>query len=116
MAEIEPLRGHQAPLLIDAPSGDLWNETQWRVFFALLDAVVLPVVVQSHLTDRNNQKKISADEFDQVFNDAQASMTEAPTREDFAAYLAERTSSNPAFAAAVRRTVADVPPSLKKQL
>jgi len=105
-----------APDLPEAPAGTWWDETQWRVFMSLLDAVTSPVVSESEVTDKKNQKKISAAEFDQAYGDARSSSTEPPSRAIFAAYLAERASDNPAFAQCVRRVVEEVPPSMQKQL
>jgi len=97
-------------------SGDWWDETQWAVFMALVDAVVLPVVAESQAADEKSHQKISDVEFERAYQEAQASMTEPPSREVFARYLAERASDNPAFVDAVRRSVADIPPSARKML
>jgi len=43
-------------------------------------------------------------------------MSQPPSLDVFAAYLAERASDNPAFVRSVRRVVEDVPPSLRTQL
>jgi len=66
MAGLEPHSGPNAPALPEAPAGDWWDETQWRVFLCLLDTVMLPVVAEPYLTDKKDQKKISAAEFDRA--------------------------------------------------
>ena len=116
MAKTVSPRGPIPLALYDPPAGDWWSETQWNVFMSLIEAVVLPIVSESDITDKRKQKKISQAEFNQALGYAQSSMAKAPTPEVFAAYLSERALDNPDFVRTVRRVLGDTPPSLRNSL
>lgn len=108
-----------APLptpLPETPSGDYWSEAQWEVLYALVDAVLPSIVPESAATDKPNQKTVSDEQFEEIFERVQATMTEAPDKETFKKYFAERPSASPEFRANIRRSLGCVSTSARSGL
>ncbi len=105
--------GPEVLALREPPSGDWWEETQWKVFLALLDAVVTPVVADAELTDPANQKKIPRAQYDEA---AGVARQYSRSPELLGAFLRSRPSDDPAFVHSVRRFLSNVPAAERQQL
>lgn len=110
---------HSAPILPALPadiSGDYYTELQWQVLFALLDAVVPSIVVESAVTDKRNQWKITQKEYEEAYKHIQASTTHPPDLARFEEYLRSRPAQDARFVQNLKRTLDRLPHSAKKQL
>jgi hypothetical protein len=104
------------PPLPDVPATDFWNETQWAVYFALIDAAVPSVASESSLENGASQLRISDQEFTQAYTQLQASLLDPPSPEDLKAFLAERPVDDPMFIRNNQRTVCTLPSSEQRKL
>lgn len=104
------------PPLAAAPSGDFWNETQWKVLLSLLDAVVPSIVSESDVTNKFDQRKLSQSQYAAAAAKAQASVQMKPSDELLKAYLQERMLDKPAFVDNLKRTLDSLPPKTKNDL
>jgi hypothetical protein len=101
------------PILL---SGDHFSETQWQILFALVDAALPPIVVESTMTDKRNQLRISQKQYEEAYEHILNSMAEPPELDKFKEYLRTRQSDNPRFVENVKRTFEGVPEASKKKL
>ncbi|KAI0593274.1 long chain fatty alcohol oxidase [Biscogniauxia sp. FL1348] len=110
---------HIAVPLPPQPDTSFFSETQWRVWFALLDAAVPGIVSEAGTAGKERDAyRISADVLNTHFAAAKASVaTPAPlSRAEFEDYLAERVMDTPAFRESVARTMSSIVPDLRKTL
>ncbi|KAI1633017.1 long chain fatty alcohol oxidase [Biscogniauxia mediterranea] len=111
---------HVAVPLPPPPDTSFFNETQWQVWFALLDAAVPSIVSDADAEgkERRGACRISADALDAHFATAKAKVaTPTPlSRAEFEDYLAERVADTPAFRDSVARTLSSVSPDMRKML
>ncbi|ORY69712.1 long chain fatty alcohol oxidase [Pseudomassariella vexata] len=108
-----------APLPTPLPpldDGGYWKDSTWQVLFALLDAAIPPIVVETALTDKKNQLKISEEEYNESYAHVREALTHPPDLDKFKEYLRARPSDNPRFLQNVRRVIATTPDSAKKKL
>ncbi|KAI1491810.1 long chain fatty alcohol oxidase [Biscogniauxia mediterranea] len=114
-----PPPAHVAVPLPPPPDTSFFNETQWQVWFALLDAAVPSIVSDADDAGGKERRRrtrgaaccrISADALDAHFAKTPLS------RADFDDYLAERVADTPAFRDAVARTLSSVSPDMRKAL
>ncbi|EFX04185.1 long-chain fatty alcohol dehydrogenase [Grosmannia clavigera kw1407] len=115
-AEISPRPLSLAP----APSGDWWDESQWAVLLALLDAVLSPIVAADTASstglNRRNAKCLSRADFDATVAHVRAAVIDPPDAALVASYLADRPSDHPVFVQGIKRTLAGQSPASRKQL
>ncbi|KAK3313474.1 hypothetical protein B0H66DRAFT_606731 [Apodospora peruviana] len=98
------------------PAGDFFNETQWAVLRALLDAVIPPITAASKVKDVKTEYGIPDGRLQQLTSGADTKMTGAPSADVFEAYLADRPSNDPNFLAGVCRILCGTPASARTQL
>ena len=98
------------------PAGDFWNETQWAVLFALMDAAVPSMATAADISDAAGQLRISDEEFAEAFEQASRAMTSPPSAKDFKAYIGLRPTKDPLFIENFRRFAATIPPASQKKL
>ena len=96
------------------PDRGFFNETQWAVYIALVEAVLPSLVPESRHTN-GNQIVISTEQYECAF--AQAQRLAMPlTRRQFDNYLAESVLDSPKFLEMTRRIIGNLPRSARKQL
>jgi hypothetical protein len=105
-----------SPALPPPPSGDFFNETQWTVLLAFLDAVVPRITAVSQVKDPSLAVGVPDTQYHDMVARARKSMAEAPPEDIVETYLGELPSENPAFVYAVRRAVYGISTSDKMQL
>lgn len=95
---------------------DFWKESTWTVLFAILDAATPPVVVESSLTDKHNQFKISQKQYEEAYEHVRWSMTDPPELDKFKEYLRARPSDDPRFVQNVKRVLSNLSFDDRKRL
>ncbi|KAK3692226.1 hypothetical protein B0T22DRAFT_531748 [Podospora appendiculata] len=105
-----------APGLPPPPTGDWFDETQWAVLLALLDAVIPSITAETDVQDAKAQQALPDAHFDELVGRAQASMVEPPSADVLKSYFEDRPSTQPWFLYAVKRTLDTVPDPVRKQL
>ncbi|ORY71456.1 long chain fatty alcohol oxidase [Pseudomassariella vexata] len=100
----------------DIPPISFFDETQWRVYYALMDTVVPSIVAGD--SSRGDLKRLELDKnvCDAHYDKIQGSMTNAPSRKDFEAYLSEKLSDNQKFRDHTARIVAALPGEIRDRL
>ncbi|KAI1878192.1 uncharacterized protein JN550_000374 [Neoarthrinium moseri] len=112
-------RPHGAPTAVPLPpvrSDTYFTETQWHILFALLDAVLPPIVEAGTVTDKRNQLRISQEEYRGAYELIRTSQAEPPDLDKFKEYLGTRQSDSPRFVQNVKRTFETVPIANRKRL
>jgi hypothetical protein len=110
------MAGPDTPGMPEPPSGDFYNETQWAVLLALLDAIVPSVAPESMTRDVSAQRRISDAEYQLLLESYPRTMAAAPEKAVFQAYLDERPARQQAFLHACRRSLARLPESGRQKL
>lgn len=108
-----------APVPVPLPpvaSDAAFTEAQWGVLFALIDAVVPPIVPEGSVTDAHNQLRISRARYEDAYTTARLAMADPPDLERFKAYLRTRQIDSPRFVQNVRRTFESVPEESRRRL
>lgn len=123
--------GPLPPSLGPAPAGNWWNDNQWTALWALLDAVVAPVVADDTKNTKDNGQTVPAGppgfdgasakllprkDYDDVLARIRAAVVDPPEPALVTALLADRPSDHPAFLDAVKRTVAGLAPDTQASL
>ncbi|KAL7626990.1 hypothetical protein AAE478_003766 [Parahypoxylon ruwenzoriense] len=93
-----------------------FTETQWQVLFALIDAIVPSIIVESRATDQKNQLQISESQCNEAYEHTRESMKHPPDYEKFQQYLAERPLDNPRFLQIIKRAMQNITNTDRKQL
>jgi hypothetical protein len=109
-----------APVSISLPKvADVLTPTQWAVFMSLMDAVVPEIrkeVDNAQAQDASVIHIPSADYSDTTVRLRNAVSPANPSSDDLETYLAERPSSNPAFAELLRVILSNLPPDKQRAL
>ncbi|KAK0621354.1 hypothetical protein B0T17DRAFT_533772 [Bombardia bombarda] len=98
------------------PAGEFFDETQWAVLLAVLDAVVPSIMAATDVKDGMAQQGIPDGEFSALVERTQTCMVEPPSAQSLKAYLADRPSADPGYVTAVRRTLSTVPDGARRKL
>lgn len=117
-ASAEP-HGGLAPLptgLRALPSTEYWDETQWAVLFAILEAIMPAVAPESAIKDRHNQIRIPDSEFEAIFKRVDENLANPPSKEALREFLGTRCTADPAFIDSCKRMVSSFPPAKTEQL
>ncbi|KAI0128933.1 GMC oxidoreductase [Xylariales sp. AK1849] len=93
-----------------------FNETQWRVLFALVDAALPPIVAEHNVTEKRDQLRISQRQYEDAYASVLATMTHPPELERFKEYLRTKQSDSPRVVRNVKRTFETVPEKSRKEL
>ncbi|KAH6847607.1 hypothetical protein B0I37DRAFT_148178 [Chaetomium sp. MPI-CAGE-AT-0009] len=111
-----------APVHVDIPDAvEIFNETQWSVLMALMDAVIPAIRIQE---SGQNTKGLDPSTLylpSSEYSDVSVKLRNAatplnPTAQTLEAYLAERPSDNPVFARVLKAVLSNVPPSKQREL
>ncbi|EAQ83481.1 hypothetical protein CHGG_09885 [Chaetomium globosum CBS 148.51] len=111
-----------APVHVELPDAlDIFNETQWKVLMALMDAVIPAIRIQESGENTKGQDTSIIHLPSSEYSDAAVQLRNAaspgnPTPETLEAYLAERPSDNPAFAQVLKCVLSNVPPNKQREL
>ena len=108
--------GPSPPGMPSPPTGDFFDDTQWTVLCALLDAIIPSITATDNVKDDKAQYGIPASQIDDLVAQTQNNVAEPPSADVFAAYLADRPSVDPLFIHGVRRILGCAPSSALKQL
>jgi hypothetical protein len=100
------------PALLGA---EYFTDTQWKVWYALMDAVTPSIMVGESL-DNKQHNAVTATELDSIYESLQARMTNPPSRADFARFLAERPSETQQMRDMHTRAMRTLGPDAIKQL
>ncbi|KAK8079323.1 GMC oxidoreductase [Apiospora phragmitis] len=126
-AQTDNPHSHIAVPISDAPPATFFDDTQWRVLYALMDTVVPPIIAtessgeevngdqKTTLADKD-QQTVSREVFESHFQKMQRCLVTPPSREAFAAYLSEKPSEVRDFRNHLVRTLATLSPDARKQL
>lgn len=89
------LKVPQNPGLPELPPDGFWNETQWSVFWAIMDSIIPAIVSKSSLVDKKGQQGIPDIEYAALIKTSQTHVLE--TRDEYVlkAFLEDRPSTNP---------------------
>ncbi|KAH6694116.1 long chain fatty alcohol oxidase [Plectosphaerella plurivora] len=93
-----------------------WSETQWTIFWSLVEAALPPIRDQSSTTDDNAQITISDDEFASRYAALRDTVTNPPSETQFRAFLDHNVAADPAFRDNAQRTIAGLHSSAQKAL
>lgn len=102
--------------LPDPPRADFFDEAQWSILNALVDAVLPSITAKSSIADEFGQVAVDDHEFTRTLRLASQSSQGSVTEDAFRTFLAHRPSQDPEFADSFLRTLALVPPSQQKRL
>jgi hypothetical protein len=101
-----------ATALPEAPPSDFFTETQWDVFYAILDGVLPSIVPQAAgAADDGSALVMPQDEFKRLLDEAAGILHELPPppRETLAAYMGQRSADEAAFRLDCLRLLAMTP-------
>ncbi|KAK6836135.1 GMC oxidoreductase [Apiospora arundinis] len=113
---VENLHSHIAVPISEAPPATFFDETQWRVLYALMDTVIPPITTGASDDNKTNgckvvgidsRQTISKDVFESHYEKMQSCLVTPPSREAFAAYLSERPSEIQDFRDHLVRTLSN---------
>lgn len=110
------LPGPKCPGLPTPPTGDFFDETQWTVLYALLDAILPSITAAPDVTDDKTQYGIPEEDIKDLISNTKKNLAEPPSDDLLEAYLADRPSSHYNFTYGVRRILSCAPSSALKQL
>ena len=116
MGSVEVASFPKPRALQDPPSDGFYNETQWEVLMALMDAAIPSIVSHSAMTDKFNQISIPDGRFQSNFKKIQDTMVEPPDLESFQAFLKDKPSDLPAFRQHAIRTLSTVSDKMRQEL
>lgn len=87
-----------------SPDASFFSESQWKILFAICDAIV-PSIRTAATVESSADKVISTGEWDAAISKLTSLIPGPDAAKVAAQYLEEDVSSNPAFRAAVERTL-----------
>ena len=93
-----------------------WDESQWAVIFAIMEAVMPAFAPQSTIEDEQNQIRISDAEFEDIFKRLENTVVDPPSKESLREFLAKRCTDDPSYVEDVKRTVGSFKPAQHQQL
>lgn len=108
--------GPTPPALPPVPSGDYFNETQWTVLMAILDAVIPSIAAASTVTDEKTHRSVDDGEFKSATSLGQSKLVSPLSDAALKAYLEDRPSASPEFMDILRRTLSTIPPPARNKL
>jgi hypothetical protein len=110
---VEEELSHVAIPLTAPPSADFFNETQWKVWFSLVDTIVPSLVSGSVGREKDEESEAW---LDLEFSKLEKKLANPPSREAFRAYLSELPSETPAFKDHMVRVLAVAPKDMQGQI
>lgn len=104
--------------LPELPLFDFFNEIQWDVLNALVDAVVPSITPESSVKEKTAQIVVGDDEFKAMLERTLKSLSPSKHVDEASVrgFLLERPSENPVFVENLMRSLANVPPSAQQKL
>ena len=71
--------GPRLPGMPSPPTGDFFDDTQWTVLYALLDAIIPSITATSNVKDDKAQYGIPASQIEDLVAQAQNNVAEPPS-------------------------------------
>ncbi|CAJ2506155.1 Uu.00g002850.m01.CDS01 [Anthostomella pinea] len=114
-----------APIPLNAPiplplpvfkSNEYYTDSQWQTLFALLDAIIPSIVVDTEVTDKNNQLSITEAQCREAYERTKRNLKHAPSYDKFKEYLRVRPVDNPNFVEETKRVIGNISKGNKKEL
>lgn len=102
--------------LPEVPAITFFNETQWKVYFALMDTVIPSIISETQGGDDKENTTIKQKTYDDYYTKVKNTVANPPSREAFEAYLSEKPSAIPAFRDHTVRTLGGLPDDMRQQL
>lgn len=93
-----------------------WDESQWAVMFAIMEAAMPAFAPQSTIEDEHNQIRISDAEFEDIFKRLENTVVDPPSKEALREYLAKRCMDDPSYVEDFKRTMGSLKPAQHKAL
>ncbi|KAI1868243.1 hypothetical protein JX265_007066 [Neoarthrinium moseri] len=96
----------------------VFNESHWRMLFALLDAAIPSISLDNAPTQGSvgDQLTISQEELLLAHQNIQATVHDSPSMASYHQYLASRPLDDPKFVTIIKETIGQIPPRLQRQL
>ncbi|SPO02745.1 related to long chain fatty alcohol oxidase [Cephalotrichum gorgonifer] len=104
------------PALSSLPSTDFWDETQWAVLLAIMEAAVPAIASESTIKDKHNQIRIPDAEFENIFKRVENTVADPPSKETLRDFLEERCTTDLVYIDTCKRTLCSFPPEAKRRL
>lgn len=93
-----------------------WDESQWAVMLAIMEAAMPAFAPQSTIEDEHNQIRISDAEFEDIFKRLERTVVDPPSKESLREYLAKRCMDDPIYVEDCKRTLGSLKPAQHEQL
>ncbi|KAF2970579.1 hypothetical protein GQX73_g3000 [Xylaria multiplex] len=105
------------PVILPGPlKVEGFTQEHWQTLFALLDAVTPSIVIDSEVTDSQNQLCITEAQCQEAYGYTKNNLKNAPDYEKFKAYLCSRPVNTPKYVEYIKRFVGHLPRSSQKDL
>ncbi|KAF3769946.1 long-chain fatty alcohol dehydrogenase [Cryphonectria parasitica EP155] len=105
----ESLQAPRSPELPMTPPAGFWSETQWDIFWAVMDSIIPAIVSKPCLTDGLSQLGISDAAYSSVMETARHTKLEKKDEASLQAFLQERLSTSPAVRETIIRITSRLP-------
>ncbi|KAH8652291.1 long chain fatty alcohol oxidase [Xylariales sp. PMI_506] len=113
----KPGLGHIDIALPPPPDTSFFSETQWKVWYSLMDTIFPSIVSETAAAAGDGtQHKLTQELLDSYYSTTKASHASPPSKETFEAYLAETISDNETYRDLMGRTMAGLPADMRAQL
>jgi hypothetical protein len=100
----------------DPPDASFFTETQWRVWYALMDTIIPSIVPKAVEQQSNDDYTFASRAIDSYHQYVQSKCSSPPSREEFEAYLSEKPSNIQAFRDHMIRTLDGLPKDMRDKL
>lgn len=110
------LKAPRTPGLPDLPPDGFWRETQWSVFWAIMDSIVPAIVSKSSLVDKKGQRGLPDVEYAALTKTSQNIILEKTDEHMLQAFLEDRPSLNPITRQTLLRVLCRLSPKQIKGL
>ncbi|PNH66212.1 hypothetical protein VD0002_g3083 [Verticillium dahliae] len=98
------------------PPAGFWDETQWAVFWSMMEAALPSIREASSVEDENHQIKLDHDQYSSAYELVKATMKNPPSEDKFHAYLDYNASADPDFRNSIIRTLYMLPGASQRSL
>lgn len=93
-----------------------WDEAQWKVWWAFMEAIVPSIREASEISDDARQVSISKQELSNVLGFAQANIPSPPSDDKLKEWLDYCAAEDPAFRQTLMRTLTAFPDAMQRGL
>lgn len=88
-----------------APTTDFWDDTQWAIFWSLIEAAVPAYRETTSFNDGNEYIGISKERFSELYDSLRSTLANPPSEEQFRAFLSYNAVKDETFRDNVVRTL-----------